>query len=112
MNSYGMTKKDVINAETSSIALQTLENGAVIEIKGAAVAETPDTETGEVRNVGYMVCTDGQIYGCVSATAIKSIEGIVEVFPDEAENGVDRLEVKVIKRKSNAGREFISLLIL
>lgn len=112
MNSYGMTKKDIINAETSSIALQTLENGAVIEIRGAAVTETADMETGEARNVGYMACTDGQIYGCVSATAIKSIEGIVDLFTDEAENGVDKLNVKVIKRKSNAGREFISLLIM
>ena len=43
MTSYGMTKKDVINAETSSIALQTLENGAVIEIKGAAVFYFPST---------------------------------------------------------------------
>ncbi len=112
MTSYGMTKKDVINAETSSIALQTLDSGAIIEIKGAAVTETTDAETGEFRNVGYMVCTDGQIYGSVSATAIKSIEGIIELFTDEAENGVDKLEIKVIKRKSNAGREFISLLIM
>ena len=107
MKMTGMTKKDIINAQTGSIKLQAMKD-KVISVTGLAVGDVLDNETGENKAVGYLATKDG-VYGTISATVIPAIENIIDAVDD----GDITLpcDVKVIERKSNAGREFLTLCI-
>ena len=105
MNKVGMTTKDLLNAKSSSVQLK----GAPprFEATGFAISEDVDRETGELREVGYIASAEGTVYGTISATAIQAISGIIDAVTDgDFELPV---EVGVSIRKSNAGRDFITL---
>lgn len=103
----GMTAKDLINAKTSSVQLKSAPER--FTCTGLCISKDIDKETGETRDVGYIVADNGTVYGTISATALASIEAILEgINNDEISLPV---EVGVALRKSNAGREFITLSI-
>lgn len=104
----GMTVKDVINARNSSTKLQSAPKK--FSVKAMAVASDVDKETGEFRDVGYLVATDGTVYGTVSPTAIQTIRACAEAV--EAKELELPLDFSVAMKKSNAGREFICLSVL
>lgn len=104
-NRVGMTTKDILNAQSSSVQLKSAPSR--FRASGFAIAEDIDNETGEVRNVGYVVSEDGTVYGTISATAIKAIRPIIQAVNDgEFELPV---EIGVAMRKSNAGRDFLTI---
>lgn len=100
-----MSAKDMINAKTSSVQLKSAPERFICT--GMAISSDVDRETGEYREVGYVVAENGTVYGTISATALSSIDAII----DGVENGEMSLpcELGVSLRKSNAGREFITL---
>lgn len=103
--SVGMSAKDLINAKTSSVQLKSAPEK--FTCRGLAVTTDTDKSTGEVREVGYVVAEDGTVYGTISATAISSIDAIIDAVDDEAFELP--VEIGVSIRKSNAGRDFITL---
>lgn len=103
--SVGMTAKDLINAKTSSVQLKAAPEK--FTCRGLAVTTDVDKSTGETREVGYAVSEDGTVYGTISATAISSIDAIIDAVDGEAFDLP--VEIGVSIRKSNAGRDFITL---
>ena len=112
LKSYNFSKKDEINS-VSATPLQKVK-GQVINVRGCAITERLDEETGEERKVALISAEEGT-YSSISATAIKGLELIIDYMTslaDEADSygeGFDGVKVKVNASKSNAGREFITL---
>lgn len=105
MIKVGMTTKDLLNAKSSSVQLK--DAPPRFEATGFAISEDVNRETGELREVGYIASADGVVYGTISATAMQAISGIIDAVTDgDFELPV---EVGVSIRKSNAGRDFITL---
>ena len=102
-----VTVKDVINARTASVKLQTAPE--TFSVRAIAIMNDKDKSTGEERPVGYLFAEDGTVYGTVSATAIDTINAVAESV-----NAGDLelpLIFKVSLRTSAAGRQFIALSI-
>lgn len=100
-----ITAKDMINAKNSSVQLKSAPPR--FTCTGLAITTDVDRETGEMREVGYVVASDGTVYGTISSTAISSIDAIISAVEDgDIELPCD---LGVALRKSNAGREFITL---
>lgn len=107
---FNFTKKDEVNS-VSATPLQ--KAGAdLLTVTGAAIVERAD-ESGEVKEVGLLATTVGT-FSSISATAIKGLDGIIDYMTDlEADNELGKgIQVKVVKNKSNAGREFLTLQII
>lgn len=105
MNKIGFTAKDLLNAKSNSISLKSAPPR--FSASGFAISNDLDRETGEYRDVGYIASTDGMVYGTISATAIQAIDGIIDALTDEEfELPVD---VGVAIRKSNGGRDYITI---
>lgn len=104
------TKKDEVNS-VSATPLQKAGDDILL-VTGAAITERPD-ENGEVKEVG-LLATDHGTFSSISATAINGLNGIIDYMTDlEADNELgDGIQVRVVKNKSNAGREFLTLQIL
>lgn len=105
MKSINMNAKSIINAKSSSVQLKAAPPR--FQAVGFAIATDTDKETGEVREVGYIVAEDGTVYGTISATAINTIDNIIDAITDDSFG--TPVEIGVALRKSNAGREFITV---
>lgn len=105
MKSINMNAKSIINAKSSSVQLKAAPPR--FQAVGFAIATDTDKETGEVREVGYIVAEDGTVYGTISATAINTIDNIIDAINDNSFG--TPVEIGVALRKSNAGREFITV---
>lgn len=101
------TKRDEINSR-NSFALQDMEDGAVFQVSKAALVNRPDLETGEQKEVAVLVMDDGTVYSAISATVCDVLDDIVDLIEDEGAP----VTVRLNKRKSKAGREFLSLTVL
>lgn len=103
-----MTTKDMINARTASVQLKAAPEH--FKATGLAISQDLDKETGEMREVGYIAADNGDVYGTISNTALCTIDEIIKAV----EEGEIELpcELGVRLRKSNAGREFITLTLL
>lgn len=100
----GMTAKDLINAQTSSIPLKQV-SGEVIIATGLCV----DYDTEYDRAISYIVSEDGSVYGSISETASKAISSIIDYMTESNETQV---ELSIEMRKANSGREFITVRII
>lgn len=103
----GMSAKDLINAKTSSVQLKSAPER--FTCTGLCISTDIDKETGEARDVGYVVADNGTVYGTISATALASIEAILDGINNDEISLPCELGVSL--RKSNANREFITLSI-
>lgn len=103
INSTNWTTKDTFNSRTS-ISLQDLTAEDVINVRGAAIAESPDVETGEIKRVGMLVSHDGAVYATISGTAIELVECIIDMLTDGEE-----VSVRTERRRSKQGREYLTL---
>ena len=95
--------KDMFNASTSA-ALKELGDEP-IKVTGLWVKARED-EDGKVKEVAYLKREDGEIFATVSSTIIEQLEALAEMLEEGP------CEVKVITRKSNAGREFMQLMLV
>lgn len=109
VKNFNFTKKDEVNS-VSATPLQKAKN-EVITVTGAAIAERPD-ENGEVREVALLSTKEHGMMSGISATAIKSLDLIIDYMDDLGEEAKEGVQLKIKSEKSNAGRDFITLEIV
>lgn len=109
VKTYNFTKKDEVNS-VSATPLQKAK-GENITVTGAAITERPD-ENGEVREVALLSTKEHGMMSGISATAIKSLDLIIDYMEDLGEEAADGVVLHIKAEKSNAGREFITLEIV
>lgn len=101
------TKRDAINAR-NSFALQDLDNGAELIIVKAGILNRPDLETGETKEVAVLITEDNTVYSSISATVCETLGDIVDIIEDEHAP----ISIRLNKRKSKGGREFLTITVL
>lgn len=79
-----------------------------ITITGAIIYDTVDTSTGEVKPIGAVKTTDGDIYGFTSATLIECTDMIIDVFAD----GATEITLKPISSQSKSDRTFYQFKVI
>lgn len=99
-------KKDAINMR-NGLPLKDEPNGKTFNISKAAVVEDSDEETGELKNVSVLVDSDGKCYTTISATVADIMNDCIELL-DAGES----VTLELIKRKSSAGREFLTFQVI
>lgn len=109
LKQYNFTKKDEVNS-VSATQLQKAK-GENITVFGAAITERPD-ENGEVKEVALLSTKEHGMMSGISATAIKSLDLIIDYMDDLGEEAADGVVLHIKSEKSNAGREFITLEIV
>ena len=109
IKNFNFTKKDEVNS-VSATPLQKAKN-EIITVTGAAIAERPD-ENGEVREVALLSTKEHGMMSGISATAIKSLDLIIDYMDDLGDEAAEGVQLKIKSEKSNAGRDFITLEIV
>lgn len=111
INAFNFTKKDEINSMSSTPLQQVSGNTATV--LGCAITERPDEQTGESKTVGIVVTKEFGTLSTISATALKSLDMIIDYMTDLAGDEDDTPVVVNIKAsKSKNGREFLTLEIV
>lgn len=95
------SKIDKINSR-NGVALKECD-GLTIKVKALATGTDAD-ENGEVRNVGVIVTPENEYYTTISGSAIDVIDDSIELIDEGME-----LSLRITKRTSSKGREFITL---
>ena len=111
IKAINFTAKDKVNALAGASSLKDFA-GKTMHVVGAAIDDVTDIETGEVKTVGYMAVEENGtrcIVSTISGTAIESIGCIIGYMEDEKAAAVD---ITVNSRKSNGGRDFLTLTLL
>ena len=108
MNAFIFTRKDEINS-VSATPLQSAK-GEIVTVKGCAITERPDADTGEMKSVGLLITEEYGVMSCISKTAIRGIDMLMDYMDDlSADENIDTCKVAIRAGKSNAGREFITI---
>ena len=111
INSINFTAKDKVNALAGAVSLKEFA-GQTMHVVGAALDNSTDVETGEVKTVAYLVTMNDNkrvIVSTISGTACESVDAIIDYMTDEH---LDAVDVAVNARKSNGGREFLTLTVV
>lgn len=111
IKNINFTAKDKVNAQGSAASLKDYA-GQTIHVIGAAIDTATDVETGEVKNVAYIVADNNgsrTVISTISATAMDCINAIIDYMTEENATSVDAV---VNSRKSNGGRDFLTVSIL
>ena len=93
------TAKDMFNAATAKPLKAAA--GQVLTVVGIWICERPDLN-GEVKVVGNIKTEDGEIYGTISDTVIRSLIALPEML---AEDG--SIKVQVEERPGKGGRNYL-----
>lgn len=104
VKAFNFTRKDEINS-VSATPLQNAKN-EIVTVIGGAITERPDHETGEAISVGLLVTREYGAMSCISKTAIRGIDMLIDYMTDEQ---LTECSVLIKAGKSNAGREFITI---
>ncbi len=107
ITSFNFTKLDAV-AATNARSLKKADSEFII--KGVAIAEQPDTETGEVRTVAF-IKTDADMFMTVSATVMQTLSALCDFADDDPEMAENGFIGKIKKETSGAGREYLRLII-
>lgn len=100
------TKKDNINAR-NGFSLQDVAQDEILKIDRAAIVMGNDKDGGEKRQVAVLMSDDGVAYTSISENVLDALEDICEIIDETGS-----VDIRVFKRKSKQGRDFISLSIL
>lgn len=106
LESINVTKLDIINAESSQSFKAAV--GKDIPVKGVALIEEPDRETGEAKRYAYIFAESGEVFGGNSATVYRSAENLIELMQDDDKK---HYAFTVVSAPTASGREFLSLRI-
>ncbi|MBO7735796.1 MAG: hypothetical protein J6S67_24725 [Methanobrevibacter sp.] len=109
IKSVNFTKKDEINS-VSATPLQKAK-GETITLLGAAITKRAD-ENGQEQDVALLSTLEHGMMSGISATAIKSLDLIIDYMEDLGEEAADGIQIRIKAEKSNAGRDFITLEII
>ena len=101
------SKKDTINSR-NGYALKDVENGEVLTVTACAQMTNTDEETGELKYVTVLVTPEKEYYTAISAMIYDAAPDLIDML-DDVDSAV---EIKVGKRNSKAGREFLTMTIL
>lgn len=101
--SRAFTKKDFINSR-NGMALQEVA-GETLKIVSCAIILDDSDEDGE-KKIGTII-TESEVFTTISENIIQSIEDIIEIEAD----GETDIQVRISKRKSKAGRDFLTMTI-
>lgn len=104
MKAFNFTRKDEINS-VSATPLQNAK-GEIVTVVGCAITEREDSDTKEMKTVGLLVTKEYGAMSCISKTAIRGIDMLIDYMNDE---NLEECSVGVRAGKSNAGREFITI---
>lgn len=114
IKSFNFTKKDEMNS-VSATPIQKIK-GETVTVKGAAISEKVDADTGEAIKVGYLSTTSHGMLCTISNTALQGIDLLIDYMTDcagDLDEGSEEIEqVKIHAEKANSGREFVTLEIL
>lgn len=109
--SVNMTVKDIFNAKRASQTIKAVI-GKPIKVSGFAISETVDAETGELKEVGYVVEKDtGVVFGFISDICREAIVELNDLVTDDPAILKD-LTIVFNKNKSKNGLEFYYIQIL
>ncbi len=97
-----MTKADIFNAQSNAQPLQKCDKP--VTVRAVGVADDVSNDTGEVVTVGIIVTTDNEIFGTISKTVVDTFDILSDMLNDG-----ESPTIRVNRRKSNAGREFLTL---
>lgn len=92
----------------ASQSLKTLEDGFIIEANGVMQHSELVTSYGQEKEsiVTTIFAQDGSAYAGVSDTVAKAGEKLIELIKNM---NIETFKVKVVRQKSNAGREFLNI---
>lgn len=114
IKSFNFTKKDEMNS-VSATPIQKVK-GETLTVKGAAISEKVDKDTGETIKVGYLSTTTHGMLCTISGTALQGIDLLIDFMTECAASlpgdQAEEEQVKVHAEKANSGREFVTLEIL
>ena len=100
------SKKDAINMR-NGLPLKDEPNGKTFNVSKAAVVEDTDEETGDLKNVSVLIDSDGKCYTTISTTVADIMDDCIDLL-DAGES----ISLELIKRKSSAGREFLTFQVM
>lgn len=92
----GFTAKDEFNA-SSATPIKMAKN-SVLKVTDVMIKDKTDGET-----VGYLKTEDGTIFATISATVIEQLVALSEMLTG------DTLDILVVAKTSNSGREYFML---
>ena len=102
-------KLKALNAKNGAGAsLKDIEDGFSFTVTDVMqYKETVDTYGKEQEAVvSALFATDGLVYSSISETVSNVVSDLIEILKDES---IDQVTVKVVKRNSKQGQEFINL---
>lgn len=98
-----LTKRDLFNARNAG---NKLESGLTLTV--VAVGQFEDTDRdGKPVKVSVLKDNDGTVYTTISGTIADSLNDLGDIIDDEG-----KVEVTVVTKKSQSGREFFQLQII
>lgn len=101
------SKLDAINASNGK-ALQDVADGSILSVEKYGLMQDINETTGEIKDVAVLVTTDGEVYTSISSSVNDSVSSIIDAIID----GERISSVKVQKRVSKGGRDFLTLIAL
>lgn len=109
---HNFSKRDMVNAR-NGFSLQSLDDGTKLAIHSCAVIhddKSNPTYEGE-HDVAILITDDGTAYTAISATVVESTHDIIDIM-NELEDSDEMLYIRVCKRTSKGGKEFLTLTLL
>lgn len=100
---FNMTAKDIFNAKSSSKRVKDYV-GVNLTATGCAVVDTTNTETGEVKSVGYIATTEG-VFGFTSNVLMNAMDGLSEYMESVGEP----VEIEFHESESRSGKKFYTM---
>ena len=103
---FNMTAKDIFNAKSSSKSVKDYV-GVTLTATGCAVVGTTNSETGEVKSVGYIATNEG-VFGFTSVVLMNTMPELSEYM----ESAGEPVEIQFHENTSNTGKKFYTLEII
>lgn len=100
------SKRDMANAR-NGYSFKDLEKPCNITIVAAARTEDTDDETGEIKKVTVFKTAENEYYTGISDSIYENTELLEELINEEGP-----VQIRINERKSNAGRDFLTMIIL
>lgn len=103
---FNMTAKDIFNAKSSSKSVKDYVD-VTLTATGCAVVDTTNSETGEVKSVGYIATSEG-VFGFTSNVLMSVMPELSEYM----ESAGEPVEIQFHEDTSAKGKLFYTLEIM
>ena len=103
---YNMTAKDIFNAKSSSKSVKDYTD-VTLTATGCAVVDTTNSETGELKSVGYIATTEG-VFGFTSNVLMNAMDDLSEYMESVGEP----VEIEFHESESRSGKKFFTMEIM